>query len=119
MPKRGIHPVMNTVTAVLRNGATFQFQSVIKAARPMRLQIVRLLPSRYSHSDIPTVPFPFPAQIVDRVLMPTLASDFMHQDPTSHPTWTGEKATLSSQEGRAAEFLRKFGQTDSQKAGDQ
>ena len=30
------------------------------------------------------------------------------QDTTSNPRWTGEKATLSSQDGRAAQFLRKF-----------
>ncbi len=30
------------------------------------------------------------------------------QDTTSHPTWTGEKSALSGQDGRAAEFLRKF-----------
>ena len=29
------------------------------------------------------------------------------QDTTSHPTWTGEKA-LTGQDGRAAEFMRKF-----------
>ena len=45
MPKRGIHPVMNTVTAVLRNGATIELQSIIKTARPMRLQIVSALPA--------------------------------------------------------------------------
>jgi ribosomal protein L31 len=36
----------------------------------------------------------------------------VHQDPTSHPAWTGEKSTLE-QDGRAAQFLRKFGQGDS------
>ena len=114
MPKRGIHPVMNTVTAVLRNGATFQFQSVIKAARPMRLQIVRLL----RLLNVRDTPPPGHLCLQCRAAS-TTASACMHQDPTSHPTWTGEKATLSSQEGRAAEFLRKFGQTDSKKAGEQ
>ncbi|EIE20066.1 hypothetical protein COCSUDRAFT_57787 [Coccomyxa subellipsoidea C-169] len=56
------------MTLVLRNGATIQVQSILKASRPMRLQI----------------------------------------DTTSHPTWTGEKSALSGQDGRAAEFLRKF-----------
>lgn len=68
MVKRGIHPLMNTMTLVLRNGATIQVQSILKATRPMRLQI----------------------------------------DTTSHPTWTGEKTSLTGQDGRAAEFMRKF-----------
>ncbi len=44
MVKRGIHPLVNTMTLVLRNGATIQVQSILKAARPMRLQIVRTYP---------------------------------------------------------------------------
>lgn len=40
MPKRGIHPLINTMTLVLRNGATIQVQSILKATRPLRLQIV-------------------------------------------------------------------------------
>ncbi len=44
MPKRGIHPLINTMTLVLRNGATIQVQSILKASRPMRLQIVRYSP---------------------------------------------------------------------------
>ncbi|BDA45314.1 probable 50S ribosomal protein L31 [Coccomyxa sp. Obi] len=67
MVKRGIHPLVNTMTLVLRNGATIQVESILKATRPMRLQI----------------------------------------DTTSHPTWTGEK-TMTGQDGRAADFMRKF-----------
>ena len=44
MPKRGIHAALHTFTAVLRNGATVEYQSIIKAARPMRLQIVSAHP---------------------------------------------------------------------------
>ena len=41
----------------------------------------------------------------------------MRQDPTSHPAWTGEKSTLE-QDGRAAQFMRKFGQGNSTGAAD-
>jgi hypothetical protein len=42
--------------------------------------------------------------------------DYM-QDTTSHPTWTGDKSSLTGQDGRAAEFMRKFGKPDASAAG--
>lgn len=40
MPKMGIHPVLNRLTVVLRNGATYEVETVLRANRPFRLQTV-------------------------------------------------------------------------------
>lgn len=41
MPKRGIHPKINFMTLVQRDGATVLVQTILKATRPLKLQIVR------------------------------------------------------------------------------
>ena len=40
MPRRGIPPALNRLTVVLRNGATYDVETVLKANRPFRLQKV-------------------------------------------------------------------------------
>ena len=46
MPKMGIHPALHRMTVVLRNGATYEVETVLKANRPFRLQTVRIPTSK-------------------------------------------------------------------------
>ncbi len=41
MPKRGIHPFLNRLTYVLRNGASVELPSVMQSSKPILLQSVR------------------------------------------------------------------------------
>ncbi len=42
MPKRGIHPLLNRMTIVLRNGASVEVPSVMHSSKPIIMQSVRL-----------------------------------------------------------------------------
>ena len=41
MPKKGIHPVMRSITYVLKNGASVELPTVLKRSLPYTLQAVR------------------------------------------------------------------------------
>ena len=45
MPKKGIHPVVQSVTYVLKNGASVELPSILQRAVPYTLQSVRALQS--------------------------------------------------------------------------
>ncbi len=50
MPKKGIHPVVQSVTYVLKNGASVELPSILQRAVPYTLQSVRALQSeQFSH----------------------------------------------------------------------
>lgn len=40
MARKGIHPLMRTMTMVLRNGSSYQLSTVLKRATPWKLQTV-------------------------------------------------------------------------------
>ena len=42
MPKKGIHPVLQTVTYVLKNGASIELPSIMHRSSPYMLQTVRV-----------------------------------------------------------------------------
>ena len=48
MPKRGIHPVVQSVTYILKNGASVELPSILQRAVPYTLQSVRALQSEQS-----------------------------------------------------------------------
>ena len=41
MPRRGIHPVLNKMTYVFRNGASVELPSVMFSKKPIIMQVVR------------------------------------------------------------------------------
>ena len=48
MPRRGIHPALNKMTYVFRNGASVELPSVMFSRKPIIMQVVRrhrLLPA--------------------------------------------------------------------------
>ena len=48
MPKKGIHPVLRTVTYVLKNGASVQLPSVLQKSVPYMLQAVSYCSAVYT-----------------------------------------------------------------------
>ncbi len=94
MPKRGIHPFLNRLTYVLRNGASVELPSVMQSSKPILLQSVR--------------------RRAQAVRLPALFSPPGHsegvavQDPTSHPRWTGRARAAGEDEGRISQFAAKY-----------
>ncbi len=95
MPKKGIHPVVQSVTYVLKNGASVELPSILQRAVPYTLQSVRALQSEQFQPPI-------------HALQADLTCWHSVQDPTSNPLWTGEKKTLSVATGQSAKMMRRY-----------
>ena len=52
MPKKGIHPVVQSLTYVLKNGASVELPSILQRAVPYTLQSVRALQSEHFQPPI-------------------------------------------------------------------
>ena len=98
MPKKGIHPVVQSVTYVLKNGASVQLPSILQRAVPYTLQSVSAL--QFEQIQPPTS--------LLRALQADLTCWYSFQDPTSNPLWTGEKKTLSVATGQSAKMMRRY-----------
>ena len=94
MPKRGIHPVLHTMTYVLKNGASRQVLTTKKMALPYLLNQVK---NRLNVS-------------CSELRKESLKGQTQLQDTTTHPYWTGKRSTLEEgQEGSLARFRKRFG----------
>lgn len=97
MPRRGIHPVLNKMTYVFRNGASVELPNVMFSKKPIIMQVVRRLV--FASSWMPQKESPSGT---------LYEGAFAPQDPTSHPVWTGKERTIGDDDGRASAFSSKF-----------
>ena len=95
MPKKGIHPVLRTVTYVLKNGASVELPTVQQRSVPYTLQAVSHCLTLFRSTLVPLL---------------RLAGDQSYvplQDTTTNSLWTGEKKVVSSA-GRSAKMMRRY-----------
>ena len=95
MPKKGIHPVLRTVTYVLKNGASIELPTVQHRSVPYTLQAVSHCLALCRLTLVPLLP------------LASDQSDVPLQDTTTNPLWTGEKKIVSSA-GRSAKMMRRY-----------
>lgn len=122
MARKGIHPLMRTMTVVLRNGSSYQLSTVLKRATPWKLQTV----SRDGDSagqppdrgccgrGVPWEAPPNPAMGRQPARRPATTPCYhaslppLLQDTTSHPAWTGIDTGISVEDARMARMLERY-----------
>ena len=126
MPKKGLHPLIRTMRVVMRNGASFQVQTVLNRPLPYMLQVVSeagrgrwggkgggATHRRRSRQPIRS------RSAAESHATPRCCAHL--QDTTTNPLWTGEKPGLSLEDerlkrvvGRYTEFVGSGGGADSE-----
>lgn len=99
MARKGIHPLMRTMTVVLRNGSSFRASTVLNRHTPWKLQVVSGCGRNSPHGP----------QCASQSLTPGPDRGHPVQDPTSHPFWTGEETGISVEDARMARIMERYG----------
>lgn len=103
MPKKGIHPVMRSITYVLKNGASIELPSVLHRQLPYILQAV----GDTALFMLVTALVPV-VRICSNVPLIVLNLMLLLQDTTTNALWTGEKEIQTGPSGRSAKMMRRY-----------